>query len=155
MKVTKLILLLSVIAATGLSGVALAHQHNDDGKRQQRNSPHTQLHAMQRMLGSLDLTDSQQAQIKQLVQQHRAQQKALPRDKAIRQQLQQLVAADSFDEAAARQLLQQQQQQTVEQRLAGMKLKHEILQLLSEEQRQELAEKQQKWQQKRQQRHSS
>ncbi|WP_445767347.1 Spy/CpxP family protein refolding chaperone [Rheinheimera sp.] len=155
MKVTKFVLVLSMIAATGLSGVALAHQHNDDAKRQQRNSPHTQLHAMQRMLGALDLTDSQQAQIKQLMQQHRAQQKALPRDNALRQQLQQLVAADSFDEASARRLLQQQQQQQVEQRLTGLKLKHDILQLLSEEQRQQLAEKQQKWQQKRQQRHSS
>ena len=155
MKVTKLILLLSMVAVTGWSGSALAHQHNDEGKAPQRHLPHSQLHAMQRMLGSLDLTERQQAQIKQLVEQHRTQQKALPRDKAIRQQLQQLVAADSFDEVAARQLLQQQQQQTVEQRLAGLKLKHEILQLLSEEQRQELAEKQQKWQQKRQQRHSS
>ena len=155
MKVTKFVLVLSMIVATGLSGATLAHQHNDDGKRQQRNSPHTQLHAMQRMLGSLDLTESQQAQIKQLLEHYRTQQKALPRDKAVRQQLQQLVAADSFDEAAARQLLQQQQQQTVEQRLTGLKLKHDILQLLSEEQRQQLADKQQKWQQKRQQRHSS
>lgn len=155
MKVTKIILLLSMIATTGLSGMALAHQHNADGKHQQHHMAHTQLHAMQRMLGSLDLTDSQQAQIKQLTQQHRAQQKALPRDSALRQQLQQLIAADNFDEVAAVSLLEQQQQKELERRLAGLKLQYEIHQLLTPQQRQQLADKQQKWQQKRQQRHSS
>lgn len=154
MKVTKIILLLSMIATTGLSGMALAHQHNADGKHQQH-APHTQLHAMQRMLGSLDLTDSQQAQIKQLTQQYRAQQKALPRDSAVRLQLQQLIAADNFDEVAAVSLLEQQQQKELERRLAGLKLQHEIHQLLTPQQRQQLADKQQKRQQKRQQRHSS
>lgn len=155
MKVTKLILALSIMTATGLSGLAQAHQHSDDGKRYERTMQHKQTQPMQRALASLDLTDSQQAQIKQLMQQHRTQQKAIARDSDARQQLRGLMAADSFDEVAARQVLEQQQQQKVERQLAGLKLKHDILQLLTAEQRQQLAEKQQKWQQKRQQRHSS
>ncbi|MBZ9611229.1 Spy/CpxP family protein refolding chaperone [Rheinheimera maricola] len=153
MKATTLIFALSMITTTGLSGMAVAHQQNDDGKHHQRSMQHAK--PLQRALSSLDLTDSQQTQIKQLMQQHRAQQKAKPGDNITRQQLQGLVTADSFDEVAARQLLELQQQQKVERQLAGLKLKHDILQLLTAEQRQQLTEKQKKWQQKRQQRQTS
>ena len=43
----------------------------------------------------------------------------------------------------------------VEKRLAAMKLQHQVLQVLTDEQRQQLSEKQQKWQQKKQQRNNA
>ena len=66
-----------------------------------------------------------------------------------------LLAADTFDEVTARQLIEKQQQQAVDKRLAAMKLQHQVLQVLTDEQRQQLNEKRQKWQQKKQQRSDS
>lgn len=146
MKVSKLIFALSVITASGLSTVAIADGHKADGRHEGR---HMQQMPMQRMLAGLELTDSQQAQIKQLMQQHRQVRRATDEKGETRRQMRELLAAEQFDETAARLLLEQQQQQELTQRLAGLKLQHQILQLLTEEQRQQLSEKRAKWQQKK------
>lgn len=161
MNLSKLIIALGLLCVTSLSSSVLAHQHNADGECEQRaKQPLSMQHKamqhkpMHRALADLDLTDSQQMQIKQLMQQHRKQYKAQQRDSSTRQQMHSLLAADSFDEVAARQLLEQQQQHRLEQRLAGLRLQHDIMQLLTVEQRQQLNEKRQSWQLKRQSRHS-
>ncbi|NRQ41062.1 Spy/CpxP family protein refolding chaperone [Rheinheimera sp. YQF-2] len=146
MKVSKLIFVLGVITASGLSTVAIADGHKADGRHEER---HMQQMPMQRMLAGLELTDSQQAQIKQLMQQHRQVRRATDEKGETRRQMRELLAAEQFDETAARLLLEQQQQQVLTQRLAGLKLQHQILQLLTEEQRQQLGEKRAKWQQKK------
>jgi periplasmic protein CpxP/Spy len=150
MKLSQLIIAAGVIAACSVTGPAIAHdrQHHDDRL-------HAQHSPIKRMLAGVDLTDGQREQIKQLVQQHRAAQQAERQDKAVQQQLRQLLSAEQFDETAVRELLQQQQQQHTEQRLSILKLQHQVRQLLTDDQRTQLDEKRQKWQQKRQQRHSS
>ncbi|GAA0551480.1 hypothetical protein GCM10009098_18900 [Rheinheimera aquimaris] len=152
MKLAKLIFALSVITASSLSGSVMAHEHRaarHDGAHHERHLP------MKRMLAGLDLTDNQREQIKQLMQQQREAFKREGRDNAAHLQLQALLIAEQFDESAARQLLEQQQQRAVEKRLTMLKLQHQVLQVLTEEQRQQLAEKHQHWQQKKLQRQSS
>ena len=152
MKVSKLIFALGLLTASSLSGVAVAHEHKAAGYEHGRHMQHA---PMKRMLAGLELTDSQREQIKQLMKQHRSEQKAARPDKAERQQMRDLLAADTFDEVTARQLIEKQQQQAVDKRLAAMKLQHQVLQVLTDEQRQQLNEKRQKWQEKKQQRSDS
>ena len=153
MKSSKLMCVLSLIAAASLSGAVIAKQTDSDthSQQMQRDRPHQ---AMHKMLASLDLTDSQKAQIKALLEQQREKHQASKPTAGMRQQVQQLVSADSFDEVAARSLLEQQQQKDIERRLERLKLQHEIRQLLTPEQRQKLSQKQQKLHNKRLQRYN-
>lgn len=152
MKLAKLIFALGVITASSLAGSVMADEHKaarHDGAHHERHLP------MKRMLAGLDLTDSQHEQMKQLMQQQRQAFKREGRDNAVHQQMQTLLMAEQFDKSAARQLLEQQQHQAVEKRLTMLKLQHQVLQVLTKEQRQQLTEKHQKWQQKKLQRQSS
>ncbi|OZB41901.1 MAG: hypothetical protein B7X50_06035 [Alishewanella sp. 34-51-39] len=90
----------------------------------------------------LDLTDQQRQQIRELMQAHRA-----AKPKAQHEAMQALLDAPQFDEQAARDLLAQRAAQREQRQLAGLKLQHEIRQLLTSEQREQL-------QQLQQQRHS-
>lgn len=155
MKSSKLMCVLSLIAAASLSGAVIAKQTDSDTHPEPRAMEHDRQHqAMHRMLASLDLTDSQKAQIKALVEQQREKHQASKPKPGMQQKFQQLVSADSFDEVAARNLLEQQQQKDIERRLERLKLQHEIRQLLTPEQRQQLSQKQQNLHNKRQQGHN-
>lgn len=90
----------------------------------------------------LNLTDQQRQQIRELMQAHRA-----AKPTAQREAMQALLDAPQFDEQAARDLLAQRAAQREQRQLAGLKLQHEIRQLLTSEQREQL-------QQLQQQRHS-
>lgn len=151
MKVSKLIFALGLLTASSLSGIAVAHEQKAAGYEHGRYMQHS---PVKRMLAGLNLTDSQREQIKQLMQQHRSGQKNARPDNT-RQQMRDLMAADTFDEVAARILLEAQQQQAVDKRLAALQLRHQVLQVLTAEQRQQLREKRQQWQQKKQQRGNS
>ena len=149
MKVAKLIGVVSLIAASTLAGTALAHEHKAERHDGARHAPHMQF---KRMLAGLDLSEAQQLQIKQLLKAHRQDMKAAKPDRQNRQALQQLLIEAEFDEAAVRQILQQQQAQQLEQQMGMLKLKHQVLQVLTEAQREQLKAKQQRWQEKMQQR---
>ena len=155
MKATQLIFVLSMFTAAGVTAAPAQQQHEECQavSHQAKDARHSRQHGfgMKRALARLDLTDSQQQQINQLMQQHRnaraskadagkADSKAEYR--ASHQQLKALMAADQFDEVAARQLFEQRQQAKLERKLAGMKLRHDIMQLLTEEQRQQLQQMQ-------------
>ncbi|MDX5407436.1 MAG: Spy/CpxP family protein refolding chaperone [Chromatiaceae bacterium] len=153
MRATQLIFALSMFSATGmvLAGVPAkqADAQHQAVSHQTKDTKHNRQHGfgLKRALARLELTDSQQQQINQLIQQHRNE-RASKADgskadskaeyRASHQQLKALMAADQFDEVAARQLLAQRQQAKLERQLAGMKLRHDIMQLLTEEQRQQL-----------------
>ena len=152
MKLSQLIIALGLVVTIGVTGAVMAQDTMAEQHGEHQHAGHI---SVKRMLAGLDLTDSQQQQIRQLLQQHRTEQQATQADKAARQQLHALLEAEYFDEATARQLLQQQQQQHLERHLSALKLQHQIRQILTAEQRAKLAEKRQKWQHKRQQRQPS
>ncbi|CAH0534578.1 hypothetical protein VST7929_02522 [Vibrio stylophorae] len=98
----------------------------------------------------LDLTADQQAQLKTLREQNKADMQAhhqahQAERQAHHQQMQQLVLADSFDENAVRELATSQVNAQVEKRVAHAKRQHEMLSILTPEQKA-------KWQEARQER---
>lgn len=109
---------------------------------------HERQFALKGMLKGLDLTDAQREQIRQLMQTGRADKAAAKPEKAAREQLHALMQAETFDEVAARQLLEQQQQAMLERQLAGMKLRHQVLQVLTDEQRAKLEARMKRQQQR-------
>lgn len=149
MKLSKLIFAVSLIAAGSLSGNVLAQEHKGPGFERGQHERHA---PMKRMLADLDLTDSQREKIKLLMEEQREAFKPEKPDNAVHDKMQALLLAKKFDESAAKKLLEQQQQQAVERKLKMLKLEHEVLQVLTDEQRQQLAEKREKMQQKRQER---
>lgn len=106
----------------------------------------------QKMLAGVELTSAQQQQLRQLLQEHKASKSDLERGATDRGALRQLVQAEYFDEQAVTELLQLQQPQRLTQRVAQLKLRHQVYQLLTPEQRQQLADKHQQRKQKLQQR---
>ncbi|WP_333608846.1 Spy/CpxP family protein refolding chaperone [Arsukibacterium sp.] len=125
------------------------HRHSaqqEAGQKRQRG------HNMMQQLASLDLTDEQKQQIRQLMQQNRAERKAkyagkepaagqapsVWQDPSVRQELNALMQAEQFDELAVQQWLEQQQPAQLQRRLQALKLQHQLRQILTEEQRQQL-----------------
>ncbi|WP_020208421.1 Spy/CpxP family protein refolding chaperone [Gilvimarinus chinensis] len=105
--------------------------HAERGERPKHGPEYTFL-LHERMAEKIALTDEQRSQIQVLVENHQA---VFPQDKETRKSqreaMQAIVDADDFDEAAARSLLEQ----GVEQKVAELKLRHDIGQVLSDEQK--------------------
>ena len=139
-------LTVGVLAATlSLSTNVFADKVGDSMHRSSPQGEHGKHNPMMRMLRSLDLTTEQQRQIKQLFTDFKATHKGERPDMESHAEFKQILAAEQFDEAQARLLLQQRQQDNLERQVAGLKLRHDVLQVLTAEQREQLAEKQQKW----------
>lgn len=127
-KMQTLILGLSAVLMLS-SGLALAHpgqQWQGTEARKMRMMP----------LQQLDLSAEQRQQVAALMQQYRATQQAQRQQPA----LQALLDAPQFDELAAKQLLAERRAQREQHQLARLALQHEIHQVLTPEQRQQLIE---------------
>lgn len=97
------------------------------------------------LLRGVDLTDEQKAELKTLREQKREDMKANKGEfrtqmMAERQQMQQLMLADNFDEAAVRALAEKMVDQQVERRVAMMKGQHEMMSILTPEQKVQVKE---------------
>jgi len=143
MKLSKLIIAFSLITASATSVAVLAHEHEVERHQGKSRSP------VMHMLKGLELSDSQQQQIQRLVQQQRDNTEPRKERKDEMAKMQALVQAEQFDEAAVRALLQQHQQQRLENKLAMLKLQHDIRQLLTAEQREELDKQRERRREKR------
>lgn len=119
---------------------------SDEGHR---GGPHGEL--LLKGLKGLDLTDSQRAQIKTLMEKARATQPSRESMQATHQAMQALIKAPQFDAVAARQLLEAQQDKQLETQLARLKLQHDIRAVLTDEQKAKLDERQAKMLERRQQ----
>ena len=135
MKLSKLIIAFSLIAASASSAVVMAHDVDKERQRGKSGSPVTH------MLKGLELTSAQRQQVEDLVQQHRSGIGSAKENKTAMDKMQALITAEHFDEAAVRSLLQQHQQLRLERQLSMLKLQHDIRQLLTDEQREELDKK--------------
>ena len=98
---------------------------------------------MKRMLRGLDLTDEQKQQVKDILAKAKADRPE--RDpqsmKAQMERHHQLMLAAEFDEQAAREAIAVRQAKMAEMQLKQMKVQHEIMQLLTAEQKQKLEER--------------
>lgn len=155
MKLSTLMFTAAVVAAATVSAPVIA----DTGRHADKQHAGKAMHAdrqgpLQQLLADIDLQPEQKSQIKQLMQQYRAEMRAAKT--ASREQMQTLMQADNFDEQQARLLLQQQQDNRLERQLSRIKLRHQILQILNDEQRQQVKTNAAKrWQNKAAARHSS
>ncbi|MCW8329602.1 CpxP family protein [Photobacterium sp. SDRW27] len=97
-------------------------------------------HEGRKVFKELDLTDTQKQQMKTLRQANRDTMKANFSEKraamqANHQQMQALMLAEDFDENAVRDLAQKMSEQQVEHRVAMMEKRHEMLNILTPEQK--------------------
>ncbi|WP_028025860.1 CpxP family protein [Enterovibrio calviensis] len=95
------------------------------------------------LLRGIDLTDEQKAEMKTLREQSRDAMKAGKGEMkagmmADRQEMQALLLADNFDESQIRVLAEKMAEQQVERRVAMMKRQHEMLNILTPEQKVEV-----------------
>ncbi len=128
----KTIITIAALASTlALSGVALAGH----GKHGKHGGMHTPL-ANPQVVEKLGLSDNQQAQINQLLESYKASKPSKEDRQAKRDQYQALMDADTFDEAKARALLAKKQ----EKQLKHMKLRFDLMKVLTPEQRDALKE---------------
>ncbi|MCP8897888.1 Spy/CpxP family protein refolding chaperone [Gilvimarinus xylanilyticus] len=130
--------LISTLTLCALASAPLA-VYAERGERPDH-APHSIL-LSERVAEKLNLSDEQSSQIRVLLDNHTA---VYPRDrdtrKAQREATDALIQAQSFDEAAARELLSQK----LERELAALKLRHDINQVLSAEQREQLQQMKQR-----------
>ncbi|MEZ9441770.1 CpxP family protein [Vibrio sp. 10N.222.54.F12] len=105
-----------------------------------------------KVMRQLDLTDDQKAELKEIREANRAEMKAkhsgnkadkMAQMKAHHEKVQDLVLADAFDEAAANDLASQMVEKQTERRLTMLKKQHQMMSVLTPEQKTQLKEIQQ------------
>lgn len=147
-KLTLASLVLSTVFAVSLTAPALAAGHDAGHERAAHHGGSPQMFGM-KMFKGLDLTDAQKVKLETMLTEHRAglTTKALPAAlQAEQQQLQTLLQADQFDEAAARLLLEKQQGNRLEHDVARLKFQHQLLSVLTAEQKTKLNDRHAKMQ---------
>lgn len=105
--------------------------HCDHGMGKGRN--------MHKMLHKLDLTDTQEVQVKAILKQ----QKLSPEARAKRRgeqmsDFESVIQSDQWDESAAKALIEKKQASRQDQALAQMKAMHDVYQVLTDEQKEKL-----------------
>ncbi|WP_298443019.1 periplasmic heavy metal sensor [uncultured Ferrimonas sp.] len=133
------------------SSVGAYAGHGHDGHDRQRGAQ-----GIHKMLFDLDLSSEQRAEIRTILKTaktERKQHKSQPSEAAMSQHraaMQALMDASQFDAVAAAALVEQRQTKQQQRAIKGMQLRHQVMQVLTQAQRDELYAKQQQ----RQQRHS-
>ncbi|MEZ9343311.1 CpxP family protein [Vibrio cyclitrophicus] len=151
MKMTKK-LVLAAAALPLIFGTVSAYAYGGGDK-----SDHKGMHDKcggfdKKVMRQLDLTDAQKEQLKEMREADRAEMKAkrganktakMAQMKAHHEKVQALVLADNFDEAAANDLASQMVAKQTERRVAMLKKQHDMMSVLTAEQKTQLKEIQQ------------
>jgi len=119
----------------------------EDGKGKNKGGKHHKGKKRDMGFEKLNLTDQQKEDMKTIMSAQKTERKDRKTDAerlAQRAEMQALMQAETFDEAKAKELIENKQAKNTEQRLAKMKAKHEMYQLLTDEQKAEFAEMQMK-----------
>ena len=114
-------------------------KHKGKGKGKGKNK--------QMMFAKLDLTEQQKTDMKTIMSAQKAEKKGQRSDAdrlAQRAEMQALMSAETFDETKAKSLIEAQEAKKSERKLSMLKAKHEMFQLLTDEQKAEFAEMQMK-----------
>lgn len=102
-----------------------------------------------RMLKKLDLTETQQTKIDQIMQkQQEAMKTAMADRRAQREDMKSLVEQDTFDAAKAERLIAQQQDKERASKLGMLRTQHEIYKVLTPEQREKAKVMRAEWKEK-------
>jgi len=128
-------LLVAIVLVTALTGLAQAQQRGPrpGGERPDRDE------MMNKMISRLDLNDEQQEQMKQIHEQHREETEGLLASmKTAHERLNELMDADTFDEAAIREAAGEVSKIQTELFVSRAKVQQEIRQILTPEQYEQL-----------------
>lgn len=151
MKMTKK-LVLAAAALPLIFGTASAYAYGGGDKGDQKGMHGKCGGFDKKVMRQLDLTDAQKAELKEMRQADRAEMKAkrganktakMAQMKAHHEKVQALVLADNFDEAAANDLASQMVAKQTERRVAMLKKQHDMMSVLTAEQKAQLKEIQQ------------
>ena len=151
MKMTKK-LILTAAALPLMLGTASAFAYGGGDK-----GDHKGMHGKcggfdKKVMRQLDLTDAQKTELKEMREANRAEMKEkhagnkadkMAKMKAHHEQVQTLVLADNFDEAAANDLASQMVEKQTERRVAILKKQHQMMSVLTAEQKTQLKDIQQ------------
>ncbi len=131
--VQKMIAVTAMAMALPMSAYA---GHHGDGHNQGQSEMRGHHHQGMGLLKQLDLTEEQQAKVKDIMSQQKNNMKQAMGDRREhRDDMRGLVESDAFDAQKARALIAEQQAQELEMKLAMLKAQHEIYKLLTPEQR--------------------
>ena len=152
MNVSKLTIqkMIAVTAMAMALPMSVYASHHDEGD----SKPHSEMrhhhkHGGMGMLKQLDLTEAQQAQVKQIMEKQKADMKTAMRDRrAHREEMKSIVEQDTFDAAKAERLIAQQQHEERATKLAMLRTQHEIYKILTPEQREKAKVIRTEWKQK-------
>jgi periplasmic protein CpxP/Spy len=144
--VQKMIAVTAMAMAIPMSAYA---GHHEEGGSKQHSEMHHYKHGGMGMLKQLDLSEAQQAQVKQIMDKQRAEMKAAMGDRrAHREEMKTIVEQDTFDAAKAERLIAQQQEQERATKLSMLRTQHEIYKLLTPEQREKAKVIRAEWKEK-------
>jgi periplasmic protein CpxP/Spy len=100
-------------------------------------------------LKQLDLTEAQQAQVKEIMSKQRTEMKAaMSERRAHRDEMKSIVEQDTFDSAKAEQLIAKQQEKERAAKLGMLRTQHEIYKVLTPEQREKAKVIRAEWKEK-------
>ncbi|USD37682.1 MULTISPECIES: Spy/CpxP family protein refolding chaperone [Ferrimonas] len=152
MKTAKRVVLASVaavaLAATAVAGVAAQDKNYGGGyydghHKQGKHDRGGRGHDIRKMLRSLDLSDEQKQQVRDIMTQARDN-RVKPDIEAVKLQMekrQQLLESPEFNSELANELIQYRQTRMAERQLQQMQTHHKIYQILTAEQKQKLADR--------------
>ena len=143
MKAKTLLLTLSTLVAFSSASMAAApdsaekapHQHKQQQQKRQQMSPGAMI---KRQLAGLDLSAEQKQAVAAVLAEHRANQGDASERTADRQAWQALMDAPQFDQTTAKVLLEKRRAKQEERQLHGLQIRHQINQILTVEQREQL-----------------
>lgn len=145
--IQKMIAVTAVAMAIPIS--AHAGHHEERGSKPHAEMHHHYKHGGMGMLKQLDLTEAQQAQVKQIMDRQRTEMKAALSDRrAHREEMKSIVEQDTFDAAKAERLIAQQQEQERATKLSMLRTQHEIYKVLTPEQREKARVIRAEWKEK-------
>lgn len=150
LNIQKIIAITAMALAIPMS--AQAGHHGGDEKKphsEMRHHPHSDQYGGMRMLQKLDLTETQQTKIDQIMKQQKETMKAAMADRrAQREDMKALVEQDTFDAAKAERLIAQQQDRERASKLGMLRTQHEIYKVLTPEQREKAKVMRAEWKEK-------
>jgi len=150
LNIQKMIAITAMAMAVPMSAQA-GHHGGDDKKphSEMRHHQHGDQYGGMRMLKKLDLTETQQTKIDQIMKQQKETMKAAMADRrAQREDVKALVEQDTFDAAKAERLIAQQQDKERASKLGMLRTQHEIFKVLTPEQREKAKVMRAEWKDK-------
>lgn len=147
LNIQKMIAVTAMAMAIPMS--AYAGHHEEGGKKQHSEMSHHHKHGGMGFLKQLDLTEAQQAQVKEIMSKQRSEMKAaMSERRAHRDEMKSIVEQDTFDSAKAEQLIAKQQEKERAAKLGMLRTQHEIYKVLTPEQREKAKVIRAEWKEK-------